>query len=80
MAMRIKMICQCGKLQYGVECAISVKMKGGDNGNTAADALDFHLHMPTYYIDDNTRNSRHQIWLDIVKEDEERFNRTYCNR
>ena len=52
-------------LRYGVKCA----KLGGDN-DTAA-------HMPIYYIDDYSRNTRHQLWLDIVKEDEERFNRTY---
>jgi hypothetical protein len=60
------------ELRYGVDCA----KLGGDN-DTAADALDFHLRMPVYYINNISRNARHQLWLNIVKEDEERFNSTY---
>lgn len=54
-----------GILRYGVEGA----KLGGDNDTTA--------HTPIFYIDDYSRNTRNQLLLDIVKEDEERFNCTY---
>jgi hypothetical protein len=60
------------ELRYGVDCA-----KLGRDIDIAADALDFHLRMPIYYISNISRNERHQLWLNIVKEDEERFNSTY---
>ena len=58
------------ELKFAVECA----------RGTNEDALDFHGTgsgvLPVYYLNDDARIARHRLWQDIVREEEEYWNRT----
>ena len=58
------------ELKFAVDCA----------RGTNEDALDFHgtgsSVLPVYYLNDDVRIARHQLWQGIVREEEEYWNRT----
>ncbi len=58
-------------VKMAVDCAHGVRDEALDFNGTGSSVL------PIYYLNDEVRNKRHQLWLQIVKAEEEHWsNRT----